>query len=486
MRFFGFEIARAKAAVPATTVPTGWDSKRGWWPIVSEPFTGAWQRNMEFRTQDVLAYSAVYACVTLIAADIGKLRVRLVEQDSDLIWSEINSPAFSPVLRKPNRWQNRIKFFEQWCISKLLHGNTYVLKERDGRGVVVALYILDPCRVKVLVAPDGAVFYQVTRDYLSGVVVDVAVPASEIIHDTMVPLYHPLCGVSPITACGMAALQGLSIQGNSTKLFQNGGRPGGILTSDQNINDETARRLKEYWDQNFTGDNAGKVAVVGDGLKYESLSINAVDSQLIEQLKWTAETVCSCFHVPSYMIGVGTMPNYNNIEALNQQYYTQCLQNLIESIELCLDEGLGLTEQAGKTYGTEFDLDTLLRMDTATKVKTAGEGVKAGIFSPNEARAKFDLTPKAGGDTPYLQQQNFSLAALDKRDTSADPFSSSKPAAPSPDNQPPADGGSGDNQPPADGAAGDGVNANAQSAGITDLDIHQQIEDWRQHYAEAA
>ena len=42
---------------------------------------------------------------------------------------------------------------------------------------------------------------------------------------------------------------------------------------------------------------------------------------------------------------------------------------------------------------------------------------------PNEARAEIGLQPVAGGDTPYLQQQNYSLAALAKRDAKDDPFS---------------------------------------------------------------
>jgi len=429
VRLLGLEITRAKAATPTQPANTWGSWGAGWWPVIRESFTGAWQQNMEIKTESVLSYSAVYACVTLIASDIAKIRLRLVQQDDDGIWSEINAPAFSPVLRKPNRFQNRIKFYEQWLVSKLIHGNTNVLKQRDDRGVVIAMYIMDPLRTKPLVAPDGSVFYNLRRDMLSGVDQDtVTVPASEIIHDTMVPLYHPLCGVSPITACGLAAVQGLNIQNNSTKFFQNGSRPGGILTAPGSINDETAKRLKEHWEQNYTGENVGKVAVLGDGLKYETMSVNAVDAQLIEQLKWTAETVCSCFHVPPYMIGIGPMPTYNNIEALNQQYYSQCLQSLIESIELCLDDGLGLTEVQGKTYGTEFDLDDLLRMDTATKVKTATDGIKGGLFMPDEGRRKFDLKPVAGGDQVYLQQQNFSLAALAKRDAKDDPFASAKPA----------------------------------------------------------
>lgn len=430
MRLFGLSITLAKNATP-TQPDSAWGGS--WWSLVREPFTGAWQRNMEIRQESVLTYHAVYSCVTLIASDGAKCRARLVEQDGNGIWSETFSAAFSPVLRKPNRYQNRIKFFEQWIVSKLLHGNTYVLKERDARGVVVAMYILDPCKTKPLVGPNGDVYYEVSRDNLAGIEEsNVAIPAREIIHDVMVPLYHPLCGVSPLSACGLAASQGLSIQRNSTKFFQNGSQPGGVLSAPSLIDDVTANRIKKYWEDNYTGNNIGKVAVLGDGLKYESMSVNAVDAQLIEQLKWSAETVCSCFHVPAYKVGVGTPPAYNNIEALDQQYYAQCLQKLFECIELCLDEGLGLVDVNDKTYGVEFDLDDLLRMDTATLVEAEAKATGAGIKKLDEARKRLNLAPMTGGDAAYLQQQNYSVAALAKRDSQADPFASKNPALPAP------------------------------------------------------
>jgi phage portal protein BeeE len=109
----------------------------GWWSLIREPFAGAWQRNLEINTESVLTYSAVFACITLIANDIAKLRLRLVKQDDNGIWQEVeaNSP-FWPVLRRPNRYSNRIQFIAQWITSKLVFGNTYVLKARDARGVV--------------------------------------------------------------------------------------------------------------------------------------------------------------------------------------------------------------------------------------------------------------------------------------------------------------------------------------------------------------
>ena len=434
MRLFGLEITRTKATAvpPMLAPPSNW----GWLNIVREPFTGAWQRNLELRQENILTYFAVYACVTLIASDVAKIGLRLVEQDADGVWTPTASPAFSPVLRKPNRYQTKIKFIEQWMVSKLLAGNTYVLLERDARQVVVAMYVLDPRRVKVLVAPDGSVFYELANDNLSGIndQSSLTVPASEIIHDVMVPLYHPLCGVSPLTACGLAAAQGLAIQNNSTQFFTNGAQPGGIITAPRPITDEQAAKLKHDWNSKYTGTNAGKTAVLGDGLEYKPITVSAVDSQLIEQLNWTGETVCSCFRVPPHMIGLGETPSYNNVEALNQQYYQQCLQSPIECIEALLDEGLGLTTVPMRTLGTEFDLEDLLKMDTATKVRTAVEALK-GIMTPNEARKKFDLIKKPGGDAVYMQQQNYSIEALNKRDQKDDPFATAtKPPAPRPDN----------------------------------------------------
>jgi len=404
-----------KAAPPAGLSPPS--NTRGWYPLIREPFTGAWQRNLETKAGDVLTFAAVYACVTLIAQDIAKLRIKLVEQDAEGIWQEVENPAYSPVLRKPNHFQTRIAFMESWMLSKLIHGNTYVIKERDSRGVVIRLYVLDPQRVRVLVAPDGSVWYALGADNLSQLEDAITVPASEIIHDKACTLYHPLVGISPVSACGLAAIQGAQIQNSSAQLFGNGAMPGGLLfVPPVEFPDEEAREnLQRRWMEGFSGPNVGKVAVLASDWKYETAGVNATDAQLIEQLKWTAENVCMAYHVPPYKIGAATPPAYNNIEALNQEYYAQALQNPIESIEVLLDEGLGM--RVG--LGTELDLDDLMRMDTMTRATAAEHAIKSGM-SPNEVRWRFyDLGPVKGGEFPYMQQQNWPLALLGTRPAAA-------------------------------------------------------------------
>ncbi len=369
--------------------------------------------------------------MSLISGDIGKLCLKLVKKDAKTgIFSETYSPSFSPVLEKPNRYQTRIEFLIQWVISLLAWGNTYIYKERDGRNVVTAMYVLNPRLVQPLVSPDGSIFYALSTDNLSGIEESITVPASEIIHDRINPLFHPLVGIPPIYACGLAAEQGLQIQKNSEKFFRGGANPSGIVTVPGRIDQTTADQMKKDWGDKFSGDNAGTVAILPDGLKFAPLTMTSVDAQLIDQLKITAEQVCTTFHVPPYMVGVTPPPPYNNIESLNQQYYSQCLQILIEKIEVLLKEGLVLPDP----MYVQLDIKQLLRMDSATRIETNAKAVKGGIMTPNEARAEENLPPVAGGDTPYLQQQEFSLAALAKRDALPNPFVIDRPTQnPTPD-----------------------------------------------------
>lgn len=402
----------------------------GWLPIIRESFAGAWQKNVEIDNNKVLTQHAVFACMTLIASDIAKLRIRLVQKDADGIWEEVEKEPYSDLLRKPNHMQTRIQFWEHYVLSKLGNGNVYALKERDNRGQVTGLYVLDPHRVQPLVSDSGDVFYRLSNDNISRLPDEITVPAREIIHDRMNCLFHPLIGLSPIIAAGLAATQSLNLQQDSALFAENHSTPSGILTAPGSIGDTTAERLKKHWEDNYGGKNRGRVAVMGDGLKFEPMRMTSRDSQVIEQLKWTAEVVCSVFHVPPYKIGVGALPSYNNIQALNTEYYQQALQFHMEGAELALDEGLGIGSGINKALGVEFEIEGLMRMDTKTQIESIEKAVGGGIMAPNEGRRKIDLKPVAGGNTPYLQQQMWSLEQLNNRSAPDDASAADLPPEP--------------------------------------------------------
>ncbi len=409
---------------PEKNQKSGRDVREAGWTslfqAVAEPFSGAWQQGVKADPEAVLSFHAVFACISLISQDIAKMRLRLMQTDAHGIRRETRRGDIARLCRRPNAQQNRIQFFELWLNAKLRHGNTVVLKIRNARGQIKELRILDWSRVEPLVADDGEVFYRITPDRNCGITEAVTVPAREVIHDRFNCFFHPLIGLPPVYAAGLAATQGHHIQENSTSFFRNGGRPSGVIEIPGSITEENAKKLKSNWDSGYTGENAGKTAILSNGAKYNPTTFSPVDAQTVEQLKMTAEIVCSVFRVPAYKIGVGQPPSSDNVEALEQQYYSQCLQTLIESIELLLDEAL----ETGENESTEFDVTTLLRMDSERRMKTLGDAVKNTLLTPNEARKRENLPPLAGGDALYLQQQNYSLEALSRRDAREDPFAS--------------------------------------------------------------
>lgn len=395
-----------------------------WWTRIFDWNPGAWQAHDIYEASDtsVLAHPTVFTCTTLIQGDVGKLPFQ-IERYRQRVWQEASHPVID-LLQRPNKHQNQIQFKKQWIGSKLIHGNTYVLKVRSARGDVIGLIVLDPSKVTTLLSDSGEVFYQLTQDKIPAIEQTLTLPASEIIHDRDNCIYNPLIGLSPLFAAAESARIGNTIIKDSKGFFANGAKPSGMLTAPGSISDETANRLKAYFNENFSGDKAGRVAVAGDGLTYAQMRMSGVDSQLIEQLGWSDQKICSVYHVPPYMAGVGPMPTYNNIEALTVQYFTQCLQDLVCGMEECLNMGLDIPDG----YRIRLGLDELFRMDQATLNKTLNESVGGGWMAPDEARRKVGLPPVPGGKYPYLQQQNYSLEALAKRDAN-DPFAAPEPPA---------------------------------------------------------
>lgn len=141
MRLFGLKLSIRKSLTPVHS--GGWlGNNTSWFPVVSESSAGAWQRGETIEAKTALAHSAVFACVSLIASDIGKLPARFTERQAGY-WAPLEHD-YDQLIRKPNHYQNRIQFFSEWISSKLLYGNSYVLKTQNSNGKVTALRLLDP------------------------------------------------------------------------------------------------------------------------------------------------------------------------------------------------------------------------------------------------------------------------------------------------------------------------------------------------------
>lgn len=435
MKLFGLNITRQKAldAVGGT-----W---RNAWRVIAEPFAGAWQRNIEEKQGDLITYPTLYACIYRISSDIGKLPFSLRQRDKDGVWTEVSNPAYDPVLRKPNGFQTPAQFREYWLITKLTQGNSYILKRRDARAVVTELYVLDPEKVLPMVSDSGAVFYQVQTDKLNSLpdgypAENLIIPASEIIHDRCMTIHHPLIGVPPLAAAHWPALKNMKIMRSATEFFANNAQPGGLLTAPAGMSDDDAKDVKKYWETEFTEGKSGKVAIIGADMKFTPFAMKSIDSQMVEQMRYSDEQICQPFGVPPFKVGIGTIPSGLGVDGVNLMYYNDALQAPIQHMEDLLDDGLKIS----RPLGIELDTEPLLRMDEAKKAEIATKLVGGMVKTPDEGRRPFNLAPTPGGGTLWGQNQDYPLGMLADR-KSWDPAMQppAPPPAPEPEEDPAAE-----------------------------------------------
>lgn len=411
MRIFGLEIRRAQKALSPVN-----DWRRGW-KIISESFAGAWQRNIEEERGDLVCYPTLYACLSSIAQDIAKLPFMLVERTSDGVFREVTESPYLTVLRQPNHFQNPQQFRESWVLSLLTDGNMYALKGRDARGVVNRLYVLDPCRVTPMVSDNRSVFYQInnleTKNLLppSYPLEQLVIPASEIIHARINCMHHPLIGVPPLAAAALATGKNLKILRSSSRFFANSAQPGGLLTAPAGMSEDDANRVRSYWETEYGGDNAGKIAVIGADMKFTSFAMKGADAQVIEHLKYSDEQICQAFRIKPYKIGIGVPPSGWKSDDVNVEYHGDALSPIIESMEDLLSDGLGV-----RPYQIWLDDETLWRMDAGKMAEVETKLVGGMIKTPDEARRKLNLPTTDGGDTLWGQHQDYPLGVLRNRE----------------------------------------------------------------------
>lgn len=409
----------------------------GSWRTIFDNVTGAWSADSTISQDTILRQATVFRCITLIADDCGKIPLNLMSRHETGVWLPQPGSPRAKLLQKPNEFQTRLQFIKYWLCSLLLDGNTYVLLRRDGTGRIRRMTVLDPTLVTPMVSEQGNIYYRITgvADRLQRIEgVDMIVSAADIIHDTYITFNHPLLGCAPLLAAANAGMASIKANEHTRYLFTNHAMPGGILEVAEGLTDEQFATLKARW-ETYQGEDYGKPIVLENGVKFTPLTMKSVDTQLLEFLGFSREEICIALGVPPWKIGAGPMPSAPNAEVQQRNYYSQTLQIRLEAIEALLDAAFTLNPAQ---YRTEFDVRRgLFRMDALTQAKIDDLEMKAASLAPNEARAERNRLPVEGGDSPYLQQQNFSLAALAKRDAQEDPFASASAA---PAEGQPADG----------------------------------------------
>lgn len=364
-------------------------------------FFGKSSSGKEVTEFGAMQLSVVYACVKVLAESVASLPLHVYEQNDGNKKRAVNHPLYTLLHDAPNSEMTSFIFRETMMISLLLHGNAYALILGNKHGRIGGIYPLNPKRMSVERNDNGQKVYTYTvikgeNPYLikSG---QVTFPAKKILHICGLG-YNGLIGFSPIAMARNAIGLAVACEDFGAKFFANGARPSGILKTPTLIKDPT--KLRESWESMYGGENAGRVAVLEQGVEYQVISVPNSDSQFLETRKFQLSEISRIFRVPSHMINDLEKATFSNITQQSLEFVIYSLMPWLVRWEQAINQALFSSAERGK-YFVKFSVEGLLRGDYETRMRGHQIAINQGIMSVNEVRQLEDMnkiSAEEGGD----------------------------------------------------------------------------------------
>lgn len=357
--------------------------------------------------QNATQLGAVYACVRLLSDTIAALPLDTYFRSSGDRVLFRPQPAW--VNEPDGPGSSRIDYMQQIVVSMLLSHGAVVQVLRSPNGDIVALVPLDPTRVEVRRNPSSR-----QREY----VVDggtAVLSADEVLYIPEMRRPGQLKGVSRVDEVKQTLGLAKALDEFSARYFSNGANTSGIIEFPGNLTQEQAKDLVDAFEAGHKGlRKAHRPGVLAGGSTFKATGANAEQAQMLLSRQFSVEEIARIFRVPPSMIGLNTpgAMSYASVEHNAIQFVRYSLLPLIAKIEEAHTRLL-----PGGAF-LKFNVDGLLRGDSATQAQIFSTALQAGYMSVNDIRRIMDMPPVDAGDQVRVPLANIDLTAASLVETS--------------------------------------------------------------------
>jgi HK97 family phage portal protein len=316
----------------------------------------------------------------------------------------VRNSALSRIIKRPNDYQSMSDLLLNLTRRLYEKGESFGLAIRNDRNEIAELHLMR--YGYPYVGEDGSIFYSLSGNDIVDRKYDLSnpIPARDVLHVRLHCQRHDLKGESPILATALDLAMAGAALNQQIAFYLNQARPSFLLQTDEKLTAEQTLQLRELWDKQTQGDNAGGTPILTWGLKANPITTTASDGMLAEMLRMTNEKIALAYRVPLQILGIGNTP-FASTEALMSSWKASGLGFALNHIE----EAFGLLFRLSGMPDEylEFDTDALLRSNFKELVEGLARSTISGIHSPDEARAAISLpaVPDGHGAMPRVQQQ---------------------------------------------------------------------------------
>lgn len=377
------------------------------WQSIMWPDMMATSSGIEITPESAMGLPTVLNAVTLIASSIGALPLpvyRRIETGGKEL--ALEHPLYSLLHDSPNPFMIPMVLWEFVMTSLLLYGNAYVEIERDADMMeITGLWPLPANRVRPILRGrdlSEGLFYEVTRSKDGS---KYPLWEYQVLHIPGLG-FDGISGSSPIKMARESVSLGLAMEAFAGKFLANGARPGIALkmaNTFEGLSEDARKSLKESFAELHGGlANAGRPLFLEEGMDIVALNgIPPADAQFIEQRNYGVEEVARIFNVPVHKLKLLIRATFSSIEMQNNEWFVDCLRPWMVRLEQSMSNQLFSAQEAG-VYFAQFEMDAIMRSDSAARGAMYKDLWGIGALSPNEIRAKENLNPTDEGDKYYI------------------------------------------------------------------------------------
>lgn len=340
----------------------------------------------ELNTQSIPAY---WRAIAIISEQIASLPISVYRKDSEGNISEATTHPLYKLLRfRPSPLYDSFVFMETVVRQLLLRGHSYVRPIRDSRGALIELRIIESQPIDIFEV-DNVWFYRFAT-------IDKPLRWDEILHFKAYSI-DGIQGQNPMAVFDETLGRAISEMKFASSYYGNGARISGVLESEHNLKPGQREIVETAWNKSYSGpDNLGKTAVLGYGFKYKPVG-NKFDANDVSARRLTTEDISNITGVHPILLGNLERASFSNVEELNRIFVQFTLRTWCERIEREINTKLFSNREMGKVY-VDFNLDGLLRGDTATRAKYYQALYNIRAINPNEVRARENMNGYDGGN----------------------------------------------------------------------------------------
>ena len=368
-------------------------------------FFGSTTSGKTVNERTAMQTTAVYACVRILAETIASLPLHTYRYTINGKEKATDHQIYHLLADEPNPEMTSFVFRETLMGHLLLWGNAYAQIIRDGRGNVLALYPLLPNKMTVDRTEKGEIYYIYNKEGQG-----YPLRCDEVLHIPGLG-FDGLIGYSPIAMAKNAIGMAIATEEYGAKFFANGANPGGVLEHPGVVKDPA--RVRESWNSVYQGSsNAHRVAVLEEGMKFQSIGIPPEQAQFLETRKFQINEIARIFRIPPHMIGDLEKSSFSNIEQQSLEFVMYTLDPWVVRWEQSIKRVL-FSEDEKREYFVKFNVDGLLRGDYQSRMNGYAVGRQNGWLSSNDIRELENMnriSEELGGDL-YLINGNMTKLA---------------------------------------------------------------------------